>query len=772
MEVPYEWKKNDRIEEITYELAEKHYKDELSPSYTQMTILGKEDVDIEHNFIPIGIVPENNEEAVPLRTTDDVISEVHKVGGKIIIKGMPGTGKTTFTRKLMHDFCAEGEEIFPIYFKASIFQEIGDFENNKLVDIFSRFVDAQMGSKRYSDALLAKDIFRKRTTCVLIDGMDELRPEWQKIFCDKLNEFTLYYPQCNIIITSRIYGIDAKLELKRFVPYLILELSDDNIKTYIKQNVPNEYQDNAFSAIKNDEKLYELAKTPFMLALMCIKPTCLKNGATRKAELYKETTEYLLGEKNWERQREITPAETATNLRRALQIIAVKFFKLDMNDQFPADEARFFISSKLGTEMGDASVLETIRKKSGLLHYSNGTYSFVHRSIWEYYVALGMLQEPLANLLQMANVPNWEEPIRMYVGMAESRNLEKVIRGLWERNKSLTLRTLHEVDPFPTALLNDLYADLTHQERINLVMTLRDNILSIPNVPYRKRMLIDTVSSVYSAEKDCEVVFYYISLLEETAYPECMELVRKILDLDNAGFRREKYLNGDFGFELIQVEAGTYMQGNDQPIDEREFPAHKVSIDRLKMSKNLITNKMYYEEFPFADMERKAHKTYSTEPMQPVNNVNWYEAYVFSRWIGCRLPTEAEWEYCCRSGGQDDEYFSCEENVANYGWYGVNSNNRTHTVGSKPCNTFGFCDMLGNLREWCYDWHRDDFYKECISLGEVKNPKGPLEGEAKVLRGGCFDWAITNLRPTYRNFNRPNVNFFGNGFRVVYDEEK
>lgn len=772
MEVPFNWGTNETDEDITYEMAEAHYKREMLPSYTQMTILGKHDVDITQNFIPIGIVPENNEEAIPLHLPQEVIDEVVHVGGKIIIKGMPGTGKTTFTRRLMHDFCLMENGVFPIYFKASIFQEIGDFEEKKLIDIFSRFVDAQMGSKKYSDALLANDIFRKRNTCVFIDGMDEMRPEWQKIFCDKLNEFTLYYPQCNVIITSRIYGINSKLELKRFVPYLISELSDDNINKYIEMNVPVEYRDGVTKAINNDEKLYELAKTPFMLALMCIKPSCLKEGATRKAELYRETTEYLLGERSWERQREITPAETVINLRKALQVIAVKFFKLDMNDQFPADEARFFISSKFGNEMGDASILEIIRVKSGLLHYSNGTYSFVHRSIWEYYVALGMLQEPLANLLQMANVPNWEEPIRMFVGLTEKHNLDKVIRGLWERNKSLTLRALHEVEEFPMELLNELYSDLTHQERLNLVMTLRDNVFSIPNIAYRKRMLIDTVSSVHSAEKNCEVIFYYISLLEEAAYPECLELVKKILDLRNAKARREKYLNGNYSFELIAVPSGKFMQGNNLPIDEREFPAHEVSLDDFWMSKNLITNKMYYDEFPFVDLERKNHKTYSTEPMQPVNNVNWYEAYLFARWIGCELPTEAEWEYCCRSGGEDDSYFSNEENIAQYGWYGVNSSNQTHEVGSKPSNTYGFCDMLGNLREWCFDWHRDDFYKECIEKGEIKNPRGPEKGDAKVLRGGCFDWAITNLRPTYRNFNRPNVNFFGNGFRVVYHKEE
>lgn len=757
---------------ITYESAKSQYKMELAPSYSQMTILGKKDVDIESNFMSIGIVPENDNEASPISNSAEIISEVRRVGGKILIKGMPGTGKTTLMRKLMYSFCSQSSELFSVYFKASIFQEIGEFEEETLVDIFSRFVEAQFGNKVYSDVILANDIFRKKTTCILIDGLDEMRPEWQKIFAEKINEFTLYYPKCIVIITARIYGVDTTIELNRFVPYLLTELSDESIKQYIDKNTSEKYRLCVKDAIFNDEKLKELAKTPFMLALMCIKPACLKKGATRKAELYRETTEYLLGEKSWERQRSITPAETVSNLEKALQVIAVKFFKLDMNDQFPVDEARFFIRNKLGSEMGDASILDLICKKSGLLHYSNGSYSFVHRSIWEYYVALGMLEEPLANLLQMANVPNWEEPIRMFVGLTEERNIEKVIRGLWERNKSLTLRTLHELDKFPNSLLNELYSELSHQERLNLVISLRDNIVDIPNATNKKNMLIDTVSSVYSAEKDCEVIFNYITLLEEVGYPECIELVSIILDLGNAKKRRERYLCDDYKFCLVKVKGGSFKQGNTKPIDEREFPSHDVFLNDFWMSKNLITNKMYYESFPFANQERKQHLSYSTEPLQPVNNVNWYEAYIFSRWIGCELPTESEWEYCCRSGGLDDKYFEKEENIAAYGWYGVNSNNQTHEVGIKPENQFGFCDMLGNLREWCFDWHRDDYYKECVASGIADNPKGPKKGEAKVLRGGCFDWAISNLRPTYRNFNRPNVNFFGNGFRVVYKEKE
>lgn len=82
-------------------------------------------------------------------------------------------------------------------------------------------------------------------------------------------------------------------------------------------------------------------------------------------------------------------------------------------------------------------------------------------------------------------------------------------------------------------------------------------------------MLLDTVSSVISAEKDCEIVYNYINLLEKVAYPECINLVYKILDLEHAKERREKYLNGNYGFELLLVKSGEFFQGNDTPIDER-----------------------------------------------------------------------------------------------------------------------------------------------------------------------------------------------------------
>ena len=70
---------------------------------------------------------------------------------------------------------------------------------------------------------------------------------------------------------------------------------------------------------------------------------------------------------------------------------------------------------------------------------------------------------------------------------------------------------------------------------------------------------------------------------------------------------------------------------------------------------------------------------------------------------GYRLPTEAEWEYAARAGTNDSRYGEVDD-VA---WYEGNSERRTHPVKQKQKNRWGLYDTLGNVGEWCHDWHRD-----------------------------------------------------------------
>jgi formylglycine-generating enzyme required for sulfatase activity len=139
---------------------------------------------------------------------------------------------------------------------------------------------------------------------------------------------------------------------------------------------------------------------------------------------------------------------------------------------------------------------------------------------------------------------------------------------------------------------------------------------------------------------------------------------------------------------------------------------------------------------------------------------------------GYRLPTEAEWEYACRSGSETDFYTgnmssnACsipDPSLHRAGWYCGNNNHSTMNAGMKEPNAFGLYDMHGNVWEWCGDWHSQTFY----TTKTATDPKGPASGSERVLRGGSWYSYADGCRSAARSFSEPSYTYSGIGFRVV-----
>ena len=109
-----------------------------------------------------------------------------------------------------------------------------------------------------------------------------------------------------------------------------------------------------------------------------------------------------------------------------------------------------------------------------------------------------------------------------------------------------------------------------------------------------------------------------------------------------------------------------------------------------------------------------------------------------------------------RSG---DNKFTLHE----YGWFRVNSNGKTHSVGQLRPNAFGIYDLHGNVCEWCADWLAVDYYAKA----PVDDPSGSPTGSGRVLRGGGWINLAGSCRSAYRYDLPPGQRDYNLGFRLA-----
>jgi len=209
--------------------------------------------------------------------------------------------------------------------------------------------------------------------------------------------------------------------------------------------------------------------------------------------------------------------------------------------------------------------------------------------------------------------------------------------------------------------------------------------------------------------------------------------------------------------------------------------------------------------------EKRGQPFYWDDPKWSANNlplvgVSWFEAQAYCNWLSAvlrdggqlgadqviRLPTEAEWEKAARTpplsppisggmkrgglpgkGGRGDEV---KAGLWPWGdeWRSDFCNTReledaferTSPVGifphgASPC---GALDMVGNVWEWCYDWHDPAAYQR---ESPAHDPHGPETGQSRVLRGGSWYGDRNLARCAFRCRNVPGYFSSDVGFRVV-----
>jgi formylglycine-generating enzyme required for sulfatase activity len=212
-----------------------------------------------------------------------------------------------------------------------------------------------------------------------------------------------------------------------------------------------------------------------------------------------------------------------------------------------------------------------------------------------------------------------------------------------------------------------------------------------------------------------------------------------------------------------------------------ELPQHPITVERFWMGQAPITQAQWRQVacFPKVRIDLNPDPAYFKGAMRPVERVSWVEAVEFcdrlSQHTGkhYRLPSEAEWEYACRSGTRTPFHFGATLTSA---WANCDGTypfgratkgefrQQTTEVGLFPPNLFGLYDLHGNVWEWCADpWHAS--YVGAPTSGAVWLEAGhPTD---RVIRGGSWSFHPVLCRSASRDYGALDHRVNGVGFRVV-----
>ncbi|KJR41379.1 secreted protein containing Sulphatase-modifying factor domain protein [Candidatus Magnetoovum chiemensis] len=208
--------------------------------------------------------------------------------------------------------------------------------------------------------------------------------------------------------------------------------------------------------------------------------------------------------------------------------------------------------------------------------------------------------------------------------------------------------------------------------------------------------------------------------------------------------------------DFVFVKGGCFDMGDTFGDGENDEKRHNVCVEDFYIGKYEVTQKQW------AAVMGSNPSGFKGCDDCPVEEVSWDDSHEFIDKLNAKtgkkysLPSEAEWEYACRSGGKKEKYAGTSDDSAfgSYAWYDDNSGDKTHSVGGKSPNGLGIYDMSGNVWEWVEDEYLD------YTTGR------PIYSSDRVGRGGSWDYDPQLARCSIRGYSAPVHRYDDIGLRL------
>ena len=727
--------------------------------------------------------------------------ELHEAltNNRLVIIGDPGSGKTTFLRRIAFALCqtwlkedeqaAESrlgirEQPFPVFISVGkLIEHIGNAQHSGSRDAPTTKDSAawlphylatasQELSWELSAAFFTEKL--KEGSCILLlDGLDEApnRRDRESV-ARLLGQAGKAYGKCRFVVTSRPLAYSGKAVLTDFPQVQIEPLENEAIETFLQRwsealfpDSPKRSRDHCaelLKALRHLPEVRRMAHNPVMLTALAVVHWNERRLPEQRADLYESIVTWLL--RSREQHSDRASADRTATLLGHLALAMhnhAKGRQVQVSKGWAAEAIapEFREVAEADRRQKAEQFLDAEEVDSGVIVSRGNQVRFWHLTFQEYLAARVIAgqgeaaQQKLLLTKETIYKPEWREVVLLLAGILRVKQGVEKVDGLF------------------SAVLDQLGKKPSLAGRARCVGLLGALVRDLTPLDYkpadpRYQGTLDDVMGIFDTDKSKGIEFQVR-----------LEAAEALGQAGDPRLAEDNWITIEGGSFLMGAQKESPSEPNyDKEAPDRESPVHEVKLDGYRIARYPVTVQEYgrfiedgcyteerhWQAGGFGESERPPEwDDQLRHPTRPVVNVSWYEASAYCVWADCRLPTEAEWEYAARGDtcrkypwGEKDP----DNSRANY-W--TDGPRHLTPVGLYPLGATpeGIHEMAGNLLEWVSDSFAP------YSVKPQKTTSGDSEEKERVLRGGSWNNIPVVLRASNRNWVQPDLRNGVIGFR-------
>jgi len=717
---------------------------------------------------------------------------------RTIVLGEPGMGKSVALERLAWELASNDPLIVPILIHLREYDGLPLLEwiHFKLLESDEQPIRDALQQSRDTGRFLNDMPFQ---FYLLLDGLNEVRPEHRTMVLGEIRRLAMAYPQHALVVTSRVQD-ESWRELRggSFGHDIVVvqPITESQSQIYLEAHLEQYEAQDLWQRL--DDRMRELASTPLLLWL--IKEAWLGTKGDipgNRGALYANFIKRMLRRDD---DRKLTKKIKPYKRINALKKLALAMHKRQVIS-IKIDEVDALIN--------DDELLESLRV-NGLLQGEEVIRFAPHQTVQEHFVALaiqesienqikGISRETNIDISETANDAWWAETYIQLAGLTKDPN--QLAQQVAEYNPWLAWWCVEEgqaVEPETIQAIEAQSIALVDSENVvdrrNAVQALirldHDRIypqlvklsIDVDSVAEPARQEIDA----FGEQAKQDVANLFEERITRFEPPERAEIGRWLSDW---GDMRQGVgvinINGSNipDIDWVTIPAGEFQyQDEEQPRHLEAFDIARYPITYAQFQCFVdVPNGLNSDNYDWFEGLHEDSKRYSLSDQRwkynnhPRESVNWYQAMAFCRWLSfklgggyalddiaswaVRLPTEYEWEKAVRGTGErtypyGDEFDATKGNTKETGI------GQTNTVGifTDGTSPYGVLDLSGSVWEWCLSDYEDP--------AEHSTGENLSTSARRVLRGGSWNNYSSYARASYRGRNYPYFVFNYYGFRV------